>query len=59
MSGVVSGLLDAGLLGGVEGRERLASATMADVTPAVERALACSNITVSRAGANPPRRDEL
>ena len=59
MSGVISGLLDAGLLGGPQGRARLAAATMADIRPAIERALACSNITVSRAGANPPRRDEL
>ena len=59
MSGVLSGLLDAGLLGGVAARERLRGATLADVTPAIERALACSGITVSRAGANPPRRDEL
>lgn len=59
MSGVLSGLLDAGLLGGIEGRERLRAATLDDVAPAVERALACAGITVSRAGANPPRRDEL
>jgi fructokinase len=59
MSGVLSGLLDVGLLGGIEGRERLRAATIDDVTPAVERALACAGITVSRAGANPPRRDEL
>ena len=59
MSGVLSGLLDAGLLGGPAARERLRAASLADVTPAVVRALACSNITVSRAGANPPRRAEL
>ena len=59
MSGVLSGLLDAGLLGGPAARERLRAASLANVTPAVERALACSNITVSRAGANPPRREDL
>lgn len=59
MSGVLSGLLDAGLLGGPAARERLREARLDDVVPAVRRALACSNITVSRAGANPPRRDEL
>src|SRR5665647_2183444 len=59
MAGLLSGLLDAELLGGVEARERLRSASLADVLPAVERALACAAITVSRAGANPPRQAEL
>jgi fructokinase len=59
MAGLLSGLLDAGLLGGTQGRERLRSATLTDVRPAVDRALACAAITVSRAGANPPHRAEL
>ena len=59
MAGLLSGLLDAGLLGGIQGRERLRSALLADVRPAVDRALACAAITVSRAGANPPRLAEL
>lgn len=59
MSGLLSGLLDAGLLGGAEARDRLRAARMDDVRPAVERALACAAVTVSRAGANPPRRDEI
>ena len=59
MAGLVSGLLDAGLLGGIEARERLRTASLADVRAAVERALACAAITVSRAGANPPRLAEL
>ena len=59
MAGLVSGLLDAGLLGGVQGRERLRSASLADIRPAVDRALACAAITVSRAGANPPHRAEI
>jgi len=59
MAGLVSGLLDAGLLGGIQAREHLRSASLADVRPAVERALACAAITVSRAGANPPRLAEL
>jgi fructokinase len=59
MAGLLSGLLDAGLLAGVPGRKRLQSATLADVRPAVDRALACAAITVSRAGANPPHRREL
>jgi fructokinase len=59
MSGLLSGLLDAGLLGGVAARDRLAQAGEEEVRPAVDRALACSRITVSRAGANPPTRAEL
>jgi fructokinase len=59
MAGLLSGLLDAGLLGGIQARERLRSASLADVRPAVDRALDCAAITVSRAGANPPRRAEL
>ena len=59
MAGLVSGLLDAGLLGGIEARERLRSASLVDVLPAVDRALGCAAVTVSRAGANPPRQAEL
>lgn len=59
MAGLVSGLLDAGLLGDMAARDRLRSASLADVRPAVDRALACAAITVSRAGANPPNLAEL
>lgn len=59
MAGLISGLLDLGLLGGVDARERLGHAGLADVRPAVRRALDCADITVSRAGANPPTRAEL
>ena len=59
MAGLVSGLLDAGLLGGVEARARLRSATLAQVRPAIERAVATGGITVSRAGAYAPQRSEL
>jgi len=59
MAGLLSGLLDAGLLGGVQARERLRCASLADVQPAIDRALACAAITVSRAGANPPYLVEL
>lgn len=59
MSGLLSGLLDAGLLGGASARERLAVAGWAEIEPAVRRALTCAAITVSRAGANPPTRAEL
>lgn len=59
MSGLLSGLLDAGLLGGTTARERLRASNLPDVRPAVERAVATSAITVSRAGADPPTRAEL
>jgi fructokinase len=59
MAGLLSGLLEAGLLGGVQARERLRSASLADVRPAVDRALACAAITVSRSGPNPPHLAEL
>ncbi|KYH46037.1 carbohydrate kinase [Branchiibius sp. NY16-3462-2] len=58
-SGLVSGLLDAGLLGGPDSRAALRGASLTDVLPAAARAVACSAITVSRAGANPPHREEL
>ena len=59
MAGLLSGLLDAGLLGGIQARERLRRASLAEVQPAVDRALACAAITISRAGANPPHLAEL
>jgi fructokinase len=59
MAGLLSGLLDAGLLGTPEARERLASATLEDVRPAVDRAVTTGGITVSKAGAYSPGRAEL
>lgn len=59
MAGLISGLLDAGLLGGAPARSRLHAATWDDVLPAVQRALACAAITVSRPGSNPPTRGDL
>jgi fructokinase len=59
MAGLVSGLLSAGFLGDPGARERLAGATLDDVRPAVERALACAGITVGHAGAYAPAMDEL
>lgn len=59
MAGLVSGLLDAGLLGGPEARGRLADADLDAVADAVDRAMCTSAITVVHAGAYAPTRDEL
>lgn len=59
MAGLVSGLLDAGLLGETSARARLGSATVDIVAGAVSRALATSAVTVGRSGAYAPTRGEL
>jgi len=59
MAGLISGLLDLGLLGGSAARRRLHKAALSDVEPAISRALACAAVTVSRPGANPPTRNEI
>ncbi|GAB3877829.1 carbohydrate kinase family protein [Terrabacter terrigena] len=59
MAGLVSGLVDAGLLGGPDSRARLQAARLADVLPAVERALVTGALTVGRAGAHAPTRSDL
>ncbi|MBU4186676.1 MAG: carbohydrate kinase [Propionicimonas sp.] len=59
MAGLISGLLDGGFLGGQEARERLRFVHFDRIAAAVDRALACAAITVSRAGANPPTRADL
>ena len=59
MAGLVSGLLDDGLLGGAGARERLHAAGLAEVAPAIGRALATSGLTVRRAGAYAPTREEI
>lgn len=59
MAGLVSGLLDSGLLGGPAAREALRSAGLGAVAPAVDRALATSGVTVRHAGAYAPTREEI
>ena len=59
MSGLLSGLIDAGLLGSPAARERLANAGFEDIAPAISRALATAAVTVSKAGAYAPMRIEL
>lgn len=59
MAGLISGLLDAGLLGSAAARAKLREATYAEVEPALERALGTSGVTVMHNGAYAPTRAEL
>lgn len=59
MAGLLSGLLEAGLLGGADARVRLADARWADVAPALRRAVLTSATTVSHSGAYAPTLDEI
>lgn len=59
MAGLVSGLIDGGLLGAPEALARLHQATIADVQPSVERALRTGALTVERSGAHAPARADL
>ena len=59
MAGLISGLVDLGLLGDADARERLRFAHWPAIRTAVDRALACAAVTVSRAGSNPPTRSDL
>ena len=59
MAGLLSGLLDAGLVGGPDARSRLRKARGNALAPAIRRGVAASAATVSRAGAHAPRRAEL
>ncbi|MFK5646616.1 carbohydrate kinase [Ornithinimicrobium sp. LYQ121] len=59
MAGLLSGLLDAGLLGSTAARERLRGADLDDLEDALDRAVACASWTVARAGAAAPTRANL
>ncbi|QGF24218.1 carbohydrate kinase family protein [Raineyella fluvialis] len=58
-AGLISGLLDASLLGGPEAGARLREATWESVMPALHRAAVTSGLTVSHHGAYSPSRDEV
>ncbi len=53
MAGLISGLVDVGLLGDAAARERLRFAQWPAIRTAVDRALACAAVTVSRSGLEP------
>ena len=59
MSGLLSALLDKGLLGGPAERTALFTMTPKDVLDCLDRATLTSSITCGRAGADPPTRAEL
>ena len=59
MSALVGGLLDRGLLGSPEARQRLRSVTAEVVRAVLDEAADAAAITVSRAGAQPPTRADL
>lgn len=59
MAGLISGLLDAGLLGSVEARQRLDVASSWTLSAAVDRALSTAAYTVARAGAASPTRADI
>lgn len=59
MAGLISGLLEAGLLGSVEARGRLRAAGWSDVQPALHNAVVTSALTVSNHGAYAPSSAEV
>lgn len=59
MAGLLSGLLDARMLGSATARERLRDAGPEDLGPVLGRAVATASWTVGRAGAAAPTRDDL
>lgn len=59
MAGLLSGLLDAGLLGDTDARGRLRGSQLDGILPAVQRALDAAHWTIERAGAAAPTRSDL
>ncbi len=59
MAGLISGLLDAGLLGSAEAKQRLRKARLSDIQAALHRATVTSGITVSKVGAYGPTQAEV
>lgn len=59
MAGLIAGLLDAGLLGSPDARQRLRKAGWSDVQSALHNAVVTSGLTVSKHGAYAPTPDEV
>ncbi|AZN30493.1 carbohydrate kinase [Flaviflexus salsibiostraticola] len=59
MSGLLSGLLDAGLLGSASAKAELRRVRWHDVQPALHRGVVTAGLTVSQEGAYAPTRDEV
>ena len=59
MAGLISGLLDDGLLGSAPAKQRLRQARLSDVQAALHRATITSGLTVSKVGAYSPTRSEV
>ena len=59
MAGLIWGLLDAGLLGSAEAKQRLRQARLSDIQGALHRATITSGITVSKVGAYGPTQAEV
>lgn len=59
MAGLISGLLDAGMLGSTEAKQRLRQARLSDIQAALHRATITSGLTVSKVGAYAPTQAEI
>ncbi|EPD26948.1 MULTISPECIES: carbohydrate kinase family protein [Actinomycetaceae] len=59
MAGMLAGLMEAGLLGSVEAKQRLRAAHFSDVRPALHQAVITAGLTVSHDGAYSPTPAEV
>ncbi len=59
MAGLISGLVDAGLLGSAEAKQRLREASWDKILPAIHRGIITSGITILYQGAYSPTREEV